>query len=155
MLLPLVSHELSLIMKIKVMPKEIWTQWKPAENLSARYHIDLILEGIEGFKLIMSDAQDDSKKLTMLFENSVFSYRNTDESFSRDIVDSLRKEYGQEFWEKWIFFKVLNSNYLNWLAEESYGFFESDEATHFSIIAMNSILDIADNSNPKIIFHNL
>ena len=40
-----------------------------AENLSARYHIDLILEGIEGFKLIMSDAQDDSKKLTMLFEN--------------------------------------------------------------------------------------
>ena len=136
------------------MSKEIWTRWKPLENLASAYYIDILVDDLKCFKLILSEVKDESKKVTILFENYVLAYRNTDESFRQNLMAWLDKEYGGEFWCKWNFFKVSNSNYVSWLAEQSYDFSESEGIVHFSIIDIDCMVDIIANYEPKFMFSN-
>jgi hypothetical protein len=47
-------------------------------------------------------------------------------------------------------FKVANSEYLEWISNQSYGIAETEKLTHFSIIAVDSIIDIIAAYEPKI-----
>lgn len=130
---------------------EQWTKWEPIRGLANKYYIDSISNDENGFIIQLSDANNEEKKIRVIFEDSVYASRDTDESFRRNTVGILHEQYGIDFYGDWTFFKVTNSSYLKWLSVESYGITDSLHFTHFSFVAADSILDVVTNYEPKVI----
>ena len=131
---------------------EVWTQWKPAECLEPKYHIDLFFEDPDDFKVMLSSSEDKNKKNTLIFEAPVFAYRKVDKKFRQNLIKLLDEKCGSEFCGTWSFFKVSDSSYINWINEQSYGWSNYIGVTHFSIIADDSVFDIVSSYEPKVIF---
>ncbi|KKQ12044.1 MAG: hypothetical protein US22_C0004G0002 [candidate division TM6 bacterium GW2011_GWF2_36_6] len=129
---------------------EQWIKWEPIKELSSTYYVDLVIDSKKEFKIILSEEKNPQKKIHIIFENSVYAYRNTYESFRQNTIHILKKQYGESFYINWTFFKITNSSYLSWLAEESYGITNELNFTHFSIIAANEIIDIIAGYEPRI-----
>src|SRR5580692_74022 len=100
---------------MKSMAQEQWTRWEPIKDLSAKYHITLIKNSVDGLEFLLTEAYSQKNKVRMFFKNSAYAYRNTDESFWMRGIDMLDERYGTEFYAKWTFFKVTNSDYLAFL----------------------------------------
>jgi len=66
------------------------------------------------------------------------------------VINKIDERYGTEFYAEWTFFKVTNSEYIQWLSEQSYGIAESESLIHFSILAGDSIVDVIAAYEPKI-----
>ena len=101
--------------------EENWQRWELGSQLSLKYYIDSISDRVDGFRILLSDANDESKKVEVLFEDSVHAYRSTDESYRQSTINNLDERYGTEFYGDYTFFKVSNSEYIHWLSLQSYG----------------------------------
>lgn len=133
------------------MLNETWTHWKPLEHLASTYYVDSIISTGKTFKVNLYEEDDKDKKVTILFENSVFTYRYTYELFRTYLIFTLDGLYGKKFWADWRFFKVLNSEYLNWLSSQSVTNSNTLDLTHFSIITLDAVVDIIAGYEPKVI----
>lgn len=132
---------------------EIWNRWEPVNNLAKKYYIESITERIDDkFKILLSDAEDEKKKVLISFPHGVDAHRNTNESYILSTLTSLKTHYGTEFYSDWTFFKVENSEYLKWISEQSYGIYEDCKFTHFCILAVDSMVDIITNYEPTVTF---
>ena len=118
--------------------------------MSSKYYIESISDSINGFRIVLSDANDESKRVEVLFEESVHAYRSTDESFRQSTINNLDGRYGTEFFRDNTFFKVTNSEYIHWLSLQSYGIAESETIFHFSFLAVDSIVDVIAAYEPKV-----
>ncbi len=97
----------------------------------------------QGFEVILKTSNNSDKTIRIFFENSVDSSRRTDESYVGGIVGPMADKYGREF-AQWPFFKIENSEYLKWFFDTSIGMAQIRgwKFTHFSIMALDSMLDI-------------
>ena len=130
---------------------EKWAKWLPIEGLSMKYYVDEISDCMEGFVIKLSDSMDESKKIKVIFGDSVWAYRSTDESLRQETINLLDKKYGAEFYAEYTFFKVTDSEYIKWIEAQSYKIFDSKTLIHFSIIAVDSIVDVIATYEPEII----
>ncbi len=130
--------------------QEKWIRWEPISNLSAKYYIDSISDNIKEFKIVLSEYRDKKKKVQVIFKNSVDAYRSTDESFRLGTIYNLGDQYGKKFYAEWTFFKVINSTYILWISEQSFGITDSLSFIHFSFIAEDSILDVVTTYEPRV-----
>ena len=131
---------------------EIWTQWKPVEGLAPKYDIDLVVDTMDNFKIVLSEMDNSQKRLEVHFDSGVDVYRLTDESYWRNSLHEIDEKYSEDFYGKWTFFKVKNSAYLSWLSEESFGISDSRDFIHFAFLGVDSILEVITNYEPKITF---
>ena len=53
---------------------------------------------------------------------------------------------------EWTFFEVCNSNYINWLMEESDGILNGESLHHISIVGINCVIDVVASDYPQIIY---
>ena len=127
-----------------------WIKWEPIEGLSSKYYINSILDGLEGLIVVLSDANDENKKVKVVFEDSVHTYRSTDESFRQSTINDLDEIYGTQFYSDWTFFKVTNSEYMQWLSAQSYSIIDSEPLIHFIFLAVDSVVDIIATYEPKV-----
>lgn len=58
-----------------------WIKWEPIDSLSSKYYIESTSDGLDEFKVVLSDANNEKKKVEVIFKDSVHAYRSTDESF--------------------------------------------------------------------------
>ncbi|KKO54063.1 hypothetical protein [Paenibacillus sp. DMB20] len=130
--------------------EEIWRIWEVGNEMKSKYYVESIIDNIEGFRILLSEANDESKKVEILFEDSVHAYRSTDESFRQSTINYLDEYYGTEFYRDRTFFKVSNSKYIQWLSLQSFGIADSEPVHHFSILAVDSVVDIIAAYEPKI-----
>lgn len=130
--------------------KEIWHRWEIGSEFSSKYYIESISDSINGFRILFSDATNESKKVEVLFEDSVHAYRSTDESFRQSTINDIDERYGTEFYQNYTFFKVTNSEYIFWISHQSYGIAEAESLYHFSFLAVDSVLDVIAAYEPKI-----
>lgn len=130
--------------------EENWQRWEVGSDLSAKYYIESISDSIDGFRILLSDANDESKKVEVLFEDSIHAYRSTDESFRQSTINNLDEQYGTEFFRDNTFFKVTNSEYIHWLSLQSYGIAESESIFHFSFLAVDSVVDVVAAYEPNV-----
>ena len=130
--------------------EEIWETWEIENTMTSKYYVESITDSIKGFRILLSDAKVESKKLVVLFEDSVHSYRSSDESYRLNTINNLDERYGTEFYRDNTFFKVTNSEYIKWISLESYGIVESALIFHFSFIAADSIVDVIAAYEPKL-----
>lgn len=129
---------------------EEWIQWLPVDGLAKKYFADEILDGMDGFKIMLTDPAEEDKKVNIIFEDSVRAYRSTDESLRQETIRFIDNKYGTRFYAECTFFKVRNSEYIKWIEKQSYGVFDTEKLTHFSIIAMDSIIDVIATYEPRI-----
>lgn len=133
--------------------KENWSQWIPIDNLSKKYYIQSIVDDVNnGFQLLLTDENNEAKNLLISFPHSVNAFRQTNETFTLLTIDYLNKTYSSDFYSQWTFFKIENSKYLGWIAEQSFNIGESPyyNFTHFCIITSDVILDIIATYEPTI-----
>jgi hypothetical protein len=130
--------------------EEVWKRWEVENDLISKYYIESVTDNIEGLRIVLSDATDESKKVEILFEDSVHVYRSTDESFRQSTINKLDEHYGAEFYRNRTFFIVTNSEYIQWLSLQSYGISDSEPVYHFSILAVDSVVDVIAAYEPKI-----
>lgn len=133
--------------------QELWTRWEPENILPRKYNIELVTETNNGeLKITLSDP-DDTQKVYVTFPE-IDSYRNTNESYTLEIIHYLEKTYGRSFYANWTFFKIENSEYLEWLSDKSHGISDDYQMMHFCILGRDFLVDIACTSDPIILVEN-
>lgn len=70
--------------------------------------------------------------------------------FRQSTINDLDARYGMEFYSEWTFFKVVNSEYMQWLSKQSYSIVGSEPLIHFSFLAVDSIVDVIATYGPKV-----
>lgn len=129
--------------------KENWQRWEPISGLVKKYYVESLSDKVNGFELLLSEANN-SNILQVLFPDSVHAYRSSDESFRQTTLQYLDEQYGSEFYSEWTFFKVEDSEYMQWLVSQSYEILESELLTHFVFLASDSIVDVIAAYEPLI-----
>lgn len=128
---------------------EEWVRWQPLEKLSGKYYLESITWSEQGVIIILSD-KSNTQKIEIRFENFVDAYRCTNESFYFLVFSDLSKQYGTEFYKDWSFFKINNSEYIQWLSIKSATWADQFSFTHFSIFGGDEIIDIVARYEPEI-----
>src|SRR3989338_6609879 len=131
---------------------EGWLRWEPIANLAEKYNLMSVVDDINGFRVILADEKCMKSRISIFFKDSVWAYRNVDESFRLKIIGDLLEKDGSAFYGKWTLFKVKNSDYFTWLSEQSYEIFNTEKFTHFAILACDDILDVISNYEPEVTF---
>lgn len=133
---------------------ETWKKWEPVKGLAKKYYIDAIQDDIGGFKVKLTDRDNEDNKLTIIFLESVWSYRSVEEGLRALTMEKLAQKYGANFYTEWTFFKIENSRYLNWIYEESYDVARDSGLMHFCLVGMDDILDIIASCDPQVFTDN-
>ncbi|WP_027092746.1 hypothetical protein [Cohnella thermotolerans] len=129
---------------------EKWIRWIPNNEISLKYYIESITDNIEGLRIRLSNANNESDRIEVVFENSVHAYRSTDESYMQNVINKLDEQYGSKFYQENTFFKVENSEYIHWLSLQSYGIAKSEPLEHFSFLGVDSVIDVIAAYEPEI-----
>lgn len=130
---------------------EIWERWEPVAGLRDKYCVEYIDDRIDCFRVrLYWDYYNDPKRVDIFFENSVDSYRRTEEMYRHGVVLDLDKRYGKEFYAPWTLFKITNSKYIKWLSDESCTISDHMPLIHFVMLAADSLVDIVTTYEPKV-----
>lgn len=129
---------------------EEWSRWIPNEQVSARYSLDMIIENNDGLTIQLLDDHNENMQMRLEFRYAADAYRSTYETFRAELIHYLDQKYGTVFYSEWTFFKVQNSSYIQWFSEQSGGISDFSPYTHFSILLMDSVIDILSLQEPKI-----
>lgn len=129
---------------------ETWIQWRPIEGLARKYDIEEVVHNNTGFNVVLCDISKRNSKLEIHFEDWVEAYRCADETLRCRVIVDLDKQYGTKFYGDWTFFIVTNSLYIKWFSEQSCTISDGIELVHYSILAANTVLDIAAISKPRV-----
>jgi len=127
-----------------------WQRWEPIKNLHAKYIIESTEDTIEDGLSIILFVPRKYDKVKLSFKDGVYSHTVADELLRFNLIDTLSEQYGDEFYGDWTFFKIDNSPYLKNLSEQSYGVSDTRDLMHFSIIAVDFIMDIISNYEPEV-----
>lgn len=128
---------------------EKWSRWESILGLEAKYNVVEIVDGHDGVKIKLISYYDQSLGVELEFE-AAWAYRVSYDSLRFNIIDRLTDKYGSDFYVGWTFFKVNNSDYLDWLDKESYGTSDGFQLTHYFIMGMEQFIDIASGTEPIV-----
>ena len=128
---------------------ERWSRWEPIEGLDPKYYLDGIIDSIDELRIRLISDRDQSLGVDLTFD-SAWCYRVSYESFRADLTYQLGVKYGIDFGTKWTFFKVEESDYLSWFSRESYEFSNSAEMTHYCLLSLEAVVDIAASTDPVV-----
>lgn len=129
-----------------------WIRWEPIDGLSGKYSVDSLIMGNDGLIIQLSSVNKDMKKVEIQFEYAIDAYRYTNDSFCFNTCANLAEKYGREFHSNWTFFKVEDSEYLQWLSEKSSTYAGEFSFTHFCIIGSDEMIDILARYEPTVKF---
>lgn len=124
------------------MNNESWNKWIPDNNLSKKYYVDEVIDSDE-LSICLSD--DSGKRLSITWNCIVESYICSEEV-------NRNKLYSKSEVTEWTFFEVCNSNYINWLMEESDGILNGESLHHICIAGINTVIDVVASDYPQIIY---
>lgn len=131
---------------------EIWHRWEPIKSgLIDNYYIDHVDDGMDGFKVLLMQ-ENTGQYLELYFIESVWAYRSTEIGMRSDLFYWLSKEYGDDFYDKWAFFRVEQSSYIKWISNECSSTIAGINLIHFVIKGLDSVLDIIASEYPEIRF---
>ncbi len=127
--------------------QEQWERWEPMKDLSKNYCVDSIFNFKKEFSMFLYDS-DKKNGIKVIYENYIFSYRSTDESFRMKTINNLDEKYGTGFYVGWNFFKIKNSSYINDLKK----IFKIADSSliHFCFFDPDIAIDVIATYEPKI-----
>lgn len=122
---------------------EQWTKWVPyGESLGKKYtKKNLVLD--KNFKILAENESREAKDILINFSEGVSVFRVTDIAYCSSILQTIDRAYGKNFHQKWTFFKVINSEYVKWLYEESLQIVNLN-TNHYVFVFTNYIVDVVE-----------
>ena len=132
------------------MSKEQWIRWNPKINLTTVYFVSNRRFFGNSLEIFLSDSYGKEEDLKFTFNNSVFFYNITDENCRILRIVYLEKNYTKEFCADWTFFKIYNSEWLNWISGLSKNEIDTSLLTHFVFVDDDIYLDVISSKEPEI-----
>lgn len=129
--------------------KEQWIRWMPEKDISGIINLETLIIDNNGLKLILKN-EDNGSFIQILFESLVLSLRCTDEGRRIKTLNDLGKKYGAEFWGKWKFFKVIDSDYVRWHNIETYDIYAEYDINHYVIFTTDDIIEVLTDCDPVV-----
>jgi hypothetical protein len=130
--------------------QEKWIIWdSQIENFPDKIYLDNLTDNKDGLVLNFSN-EDGDKTIKIIFEDSVMSYRNNDESYMLRTINYVSEVYGSSFMKKNSIFIVENSPYIEWFNSESYDIYKDYDLRHFVFMTPNDIVEVISTYPPKI-----
>ncbi len=118
-------------------------KWTYKNELNIPLYVDSIIWNKNGLEIDLSYEKSPNKLIKLIFDDLVYSYNVTDESYTPDFwIDSVEKYYP--------FYYTYNSEKLR-LFKEKNEHIVNDKIIHFLVIAADSVVEIFVSSFPKII----
>lgn len=115
------------------MIKNQWVKWEPATNISTQYEFYSLLEDVNNHELVIElIAVQSSYQKVKLAITWVMYFQRTAASFTDNKLE-----------EKWTFFEVKNSIFLENLSKGSAGLYPANDLSHFVIVTQNFVIEIA------------
>lgn len=126
------------------MLNEQWSRWEPQSNLATQYILENFVDGLDcKFEITLTEALTPHKKLLVKFEHNPYMYKNSNIEYKQKTLKTLQELLGQDF-TNWAFFKVSNSNYIEWVVRHASGIYEANKFIHFVFVTRNSMIEIID-----------
>lgn len=125
-----------------------WIIWEPIKDFTGTIYLNSFIDDNSGIALTFEVENEDYEKINIIYENWVISYRNTDEGDMLSTISYVRDKYGNDFIQKYSFFKVKNSSYVKWYKSNSCN--PWDEVEHHVYITPNDIIEILSTYSPKV-----
>lgn len=133
------------------MTNEQWILWKPPFGMLAPvYYGAEIIDNIYGLEIKIIGVKNISSDIKLIFKNTVYSYKSTDESTFQKTASRVIKSNMGPYYGHGSIFTVTPSLYIQWLMSESEGIFKQDDAIHFLIRTENSYIEIISSDEPEI-----
>lgn len=129
---------------------EIWTRLDLGSlQVEGNYYVSTFSYEDDGFKIVL-EQEDANQIVEILFPYEISAVRIVDEGLRMRLYHDLSVKYGDDFYIKWAFFIVEQSEYLKWLAVQSYEISDHCELKHFVIKALDCLLDVVTRREPEI-----
>lgn len=128
---------------------EEWTKWEPLEGISSKMHIEKLVDDKNGTVLLFKH-ENENITLKVVFEHSTLSLRSTDEGRRLKTINFLDEKYGTEFYTKWTFFRVNNSNYVEWFNQETYNMYDAYNIVHYVFLTPDDVIEILSTYEPIV-----
>ncbi|WP_214784273.1 hypothetical protein [Exiguobacterium sp. s183] len=127
-----------------------WEKWIPLESIPARLYKESLIDDGDSLRIILSD-ETEGQKYSFLFDCLVLSYRNSDEGSRIRMLEHLDKHYAHLEYGNWTLFKVKNSSYLEWFAQESFERYEGmGEVEQYVFLTSNDVIEVLSVDPPTI-----
>lgn len=127
-----------------------WEKWIPLESMPARLYKESLLDDGDSLRIILR-GETEGQKYSFLFDGLVLSYRNSDEGSRLRILEHLDRYYAHLEYGNWTLFKMKNSSYLEWFAQESFERYEGmGEVEHYVFLTSNDVIEVLSADPPTI-----
>lgn len=138
------EKNIAMTLKLGVDTKQVFTLWKPIDDLPKPIYIEAIHDDWEGFRILLRGSDPTLSMLRITFESHL-SYRNTDESYLLKIWNSMEKELAGEN-----FYIVENSSYIDFFNEMTGNMYSDWQVKHYAIYTISDCIDVI-STNPPIV----
>lgn len=127
-----------------------WEKWIPLESMPARLYKESLLDDGDSLRIILR-GETEGQKYSFLFDGLVLSYRNSDEGSQMRMLEHLHQHYSHLEYGNWTLFKMKNSSYLEWFAQESLERYEvMGEVEHYVFLTSNDVIEVLSADPPTI-----
>lgn len=127
-----------------------WEKWIPLESMPARLYKESLLDDGDSLRIILR-GETEGQNYSFLFDGLVLSYRNSDEGSQMRMLEHLHQHYAHLEYGNWTLFKMKNSSYLEWFAQESLERYEGIvEVEHYVFLTSNDVIEVLSADSPAI-----
>jgi len=134
--------------------QENWVKWNPSNMPEGGYIVTYFIlnaggvDGENGVKIIL---KDEKNIIEIFFDGFSPIIRISDEGIRmRTWREVPLKCNDENFFRDWFLFKVENSKLSEWAEDESCGFYEAEQLTHYCIVTGKELIDILAGFEPTI-----
>jgi len=124
--------------------KDTYTSWSPIRGLVGEVRIEKLEDTDAGLTIYLkiSSGPAGHERRAMIRFDPYVAYRNMDESYRARTFNDTGGLEGS-------LYIVNSSSWLNWLNEESVGFYRDSEIVHYSIFTEADCIDILAEFSPE------
>jgi len=132
------------------MKLENWIPWNPLKKECGEYYINDYNNSFGGLKIILCKAGTEQKtQVHVSWDGMVEAIRIMNESY-RSRFWSYLDENQKNLHRSWPLFIIHDSEFLNFLSNESCKISDRLKFKHYCIMDMECVLDVASQLQPKV-----
>jgi len=127
---------------------EEWVKLEREIIPEGHFIVTKFVQNVDGVKI----ALDDEKNLIEIFFDGIpLLIRSATEGIRMRTWSEIQLKYQNKyFFKNWFFYQIHNSELSKWAIEESCGFYDEKQITHYCIVTSEEFIDILTTFKPSI-----
>lgn len=126
-----------------------YEKWIPKPTpLHIIYDLVALIDDYDGLSITLSDEANNHYKIT--WSGKVESYFCNSEEARLDFISTTYKSLKEQFGD-WSFYKVRQSEYVNWVSKSSCNLISETRLEHYLIVTKNNLVEVVTYTDPEVI----